>query len=407
MSRWWKGVALVAAWLGLVPMATAQSCCGGLTPSPVGAARMPEPQPCGPTPPAPNLIPGPLSPELAPPGPPDCLSLPANHNGAFQCENYPPEEAIYASLGAQWLQRQRLGKGAIAVVDPQDLDTGIIQPGVHHDIAARFNDVIPTMTGGVRATIGYLCNDQSIELTGFYIFQKTATLDTILRGRLDAFFFNPPLGFEGDNGLWTQADRVTTTLSNLVGNLELNYRRWNVATTGLEVILGLRFFHVEESLGVFTDDDGLTVVDVNGNPDPRRQATYGVDVTNNIIAPQFGVEYNLGVLKWLSVGSSAKAAVGPDFIHVRTSLVRGDGFKGFDTSRNAIRLSSIFDLGAFLDVHLTERLRFRAGYNAIWLVGFATSIDQLDFNLANPTGQKRYDGSTLFHGPMLELQFLF
>jgi hypothetical protein len=411
MSRWWKGVALVAAWLGLVGTGRAQSCGCGI-PSPVGAARMPEPVSCGPAAPAPpgpppNLIPGPLTPEIAPPGPPDCLSLPANHTGAFQCENFPPEEAIYASIGTQWLQRQTLGKGAVAVVDPDNLKNGIIRPGIHHDVAERFNDVTPAMAPGFRGTLGYLCNDQSFEVTGFYIMPKSSSFTAGLRGRLDAFFVNPPLGFEGDNGMWKHADLITTTLTSTLGNIEVNYRRWNVGITGFEMVLGVRYFHSHENLGIFTGDDDLTIIGFNGKPDPTKEATYNINLTNNLIAGQFGLEYTTHVLKWLSAGTTAKAGLGPDIIHVRTSLTRGDGFVGFDTSRTATRLGGIADLGAFLDIALLERARLRAGYNIMWLVGVATTIDQGDFNLAHTMGHTNYNGSTMYHGPMLELQFLF
>src|SRR5262249_43074988 len=77
MLKKWMGVALLAGWLGLTAQARAQ-----YLPSPVGAARIPEPLPCGPTAPVPNLVPGPLNPLDAPKGPPDCLSLPAGINNA-------------------------------------------------------------------------------------------------------------------------------------------------------------------------------------------------------------------------------------------------------------------------------------------------------------------------------------
>jgi hypothetical protein len=54
-----------------------------------------------------------------------------------------------------------------------------------------------------------------------------------------------------------------------------------------------------------------------------------------------------------------------------------------------------------------ERLRLRGGYQAFWLTNIATSQDQVDFNLANTGGRKNYTGSTFYHGPMVELQFLF
>jgi hypothetical protein len=65
MSRWWMSGALIAAMWGVGAPAPAQ-----YMPTQVGAARMCEPIPCGPSTCSPNLVPGPISPQAAPPGPP-------------------------------------------------------------------------------------------------------------------------------------------------------------------------------------------------------------------------------------------------------------------------------------------------------------------------------------------------
>src|SRR5436190_1679326 len=68
LKHWW-GVALLAAWLSQASGARAQ-----YLPSELGATRMFDPEPVKPTKPLPNnLVPGPLTPDLAPPGPPDPL----------------------------------------------------------------------------------------------------------------------------------------------------------------------------------------------------------------------------------------------------------------------------------------------------------------------------------------------
>jgi hypothetical protein len=396
-------VAVVAAWLGLGLAARAQ-----YLPSPVGAARMPEPLPCGPSsnPPPPKLVPGPISPEAAPPGPADCLSLPANHSSAFQCEHYATEEAFYLSLGSQALQRQKLGKGWVAVIDPTDLKTGITNTR-NAPIAQRFEDLSPDMNFGVGGTAGYLWGNQAVELTAFYLFPRDAFLQTDRRGRLDIPFSNPPLGFEGDNGLWAHADRVRTTLNQSQLSAELNYRYWNAGVLGWECTAGIRYFDVLESLNIFTGDDDLSFLDVNGNPDPQRQATYRAEVHNRIVAPQLGLEYSTPLCCWLWVGWSGKVALGPNFIDTRVRLTRGDGFRAFDTTRSTTAFGQVYDVGMHLDLHLLERLRVRAGYNALWLVGVATSVDQVDFNLQNTAGRQNKTGSIFYHGPMVELQLLF
>ena len=94
MKTCWKCVGVAAAWLGLGVAVQAQQ----EIPSPVGAARMIEP--LGYTPkPQPDLVPGPLTPQVAPPGPPDSLALPSGHSSAFQLENYATESALYRAPG--------------------------------------------------------------------------------------------------------------------------------------------------------------------------------------------------------------------------------------------------------------------------------------------------------------------
>jgi hypothetical protein len=403
--RWTWGVALVAGLLGPKGVALAQ-CCPAI-PSPVGAARMPEPLPCGDGP-TPNLVPGPISPLSAPPGPCDALSLRADHTSAFQCENFPPECHCYFHIGAQGLVRgDHLGGGAIAVLDPQNLDTGN-SPPAGSPVVQRFKDIGQNVNIGVRATVGYMWNDsQAIEFSGFYIPAAYNTVDTINAGRIDAFFQNAPLGFEGDNGLWLQADRLKTTFTQRVLGAELNYRCCNKAFTDVELLIGVRYIDVRENLNIYTGDDDLTSLDVNGNPDPTLQATYFIETLNRIVAPQMGLEYALPCTCYFTFGVSAKAAAGVNFIEVETKLNRGDGFEGFHTRRTTSGFGQIYDVGAFVDFHLLERARLRLGYNALWLVGVATAVDNLDFDLSNPGGRQNKTGSMFYHGPMVELQFLF
>jgi hypothetical protein len=409
MIRRWMGAAVVAGWLGLGAAAHAQ-----YLPSTAGAARiMPEPLPCGPgggPPPAPspNLIPGPLSTGTAPPGPGPDLSLPANHMSAFQCENWPPECAFYAHIGGLALQRQQLGKGAVAVFDNQSmgLDTGLPAPP-NSPVAERFKDVHPGMDWGFGGTVGYIFGDQAVELTAWGTFARSQSLQVDNPGNIDVFFFNPPLGFEGDNGLWLQADRVITTFQSYLINGELNYRCWNGGIHGLEFIAGVRYLDQREKLSVFTSDDDLTLEAAGLNPDPRRNATYAVAAHNHILAPQIGVEYTFPLRCWLWFGFDGKAGVGPNWANTTITLDRGDGFNGINDHRNHVGVSEVFELGAHLDFHILERLRVRAGYQAFWLAGVATSQDQIDFNLASPGGRQNYNGSMFYHGPMVELQFLF
>jgi hypothetical protein len=250
-------------------------------------------------------------------------------------------------------------------------------------------------------------DSQAIELTGFYIPPAYNSIESDIPGQIDVFFHNAPLGFEGDNGLWLQADRLHTTFTQRLYGAELNYRCCNKAFTDVELLFGVRYIDVRENLNIFTGDDDLTNLDVNGNPDPTLQATYFIETINRIIAPQLGLEYAFPCTCYFTFGVSAKGAWGVNFSEVETKLNRGDGVEGFHTRRTTSGFGQIYDVGAFLDFHLLERARLRFGYNALWLVGVATAVDNLDFDLSNPSGRQNKTGSMFYHGPMVEFQFLF
>src|SRR5205823_2282783 len=142
-------------------------------------------------------------------------------------------------------------------------------------------------------------------------------------GRLDVPFTPtfptvPYIGFEGNHGIFLQTDVVRTTVFTQVANAELNYRLWNSGITGFECLLGLRYAQVRDGLSIYAGDDDIAFHDVNGRPDPKREATYMTDVKNRIIAAQVGAEYQAALpgkyLQWISLGGTAKAAVGGNFL---------------------------------------------------------------------------------------------
>lgn len=424
----------------------------GTYPSPVGAARMPEPIPCGPSaaptppPPAqPNLIPGPISPQAAPMGPPDCLSLPADHSSAFQCENYVPESGMYFSIGPMALQRNHMGAGDIAVYNARALGQPIgpilpnpfLPPPAGTMTALSFNSVQPALSLGLTGTAGYLWDQQAIEFSSFYIWENDATAFVNAPRQLDTLFFNPPLTFLGD-GLWRRADQVSETLGSSLFSAEANYRRWNSAYAGLEFLAGMRFIRQNDILGITTQGTSV-IANSLGLPTPGRDmAMYQVICHNNIVAPQLGLEYNYTLCRWLTLEAMGKGAWGVNYLTSDVSLTRGDGLTAFDTMRHATVFAQVYTLGGFGTINILEKLRLRLGFTATWMTGVATANDQVDFNLmgfearrafglsglfnsltsgnlkdiANvqqqiPHGHQSNNGSLLYFGPQIEMQFFF
>jgi hypothetical protein len=501
-------VAVVAASLTVGMPARAQD--SGHIPSPVGAARtLPEPLPCGPAPscqpPPPNLIPGPISPQAAPMGPADCLSLPGDHSSAFQCENCVEDSYLYFGSGMTWLARQRLGAGGIAVFDPGLRGSGIPVSDLVNDptfdqtvrsvlpllsptqqtqvrnlaadvgqslnaplrvfldavnanpvaksglpalpnspLAEQFNNLVPRMAPGINGTIGWLWGDVAFEYTGYYIFQNDRSIHTTSPAGIDVFFYNPPPGFEGARGsMWLQADRLATTFGSYLWNNEFNFRMWDKAIQGWELLLGVRYLEQRERLSIFTDDSG-------GSSDLTQMATYTSQTFNHIVAPQVGAEYSVPLIGRFILGLSGKVALGANFADTRVTLMRADGYTGFDTTHSQTAFSQIYEMGAYTEYSILQRLRFRVGYNAMWLLGIGTAVDQVDFNLrGNPNfpnsglpavtdhqsalrnflvnqlrlgetngatpeqirleqhGMNNFSGSVFYHGPTFELEFLF
>jgi hypothetical protein len=292
------------------------------------------------------------------------------------------------------------------VRDPFNLDTGFPPPR-NAPLAQDFNDLEPNFAWGVRSTVGYFFGCGAVELSGYYIFENDSSVQTSEIGRLDSFFFNPPLGFEGDNGMWLQDDIVRTRLKTAVGSAEANFRWWWGNAYNVSYTLGVRYLDLYERFSYFTGDDDLTVRDVNGNPDPTRQATYTSTAHNHIVAPQVGLEWNQPICEWLAFSVAAKGAWGVNFVDFDTRLKRGDGFVGFDGRSSDTTFSHLYELGVFADFRLMDNMRLRTGYNLLWAVDVAEAAEQYDYNLANHEGRRNEHGDIFYHGPSVELLLLF
>ncbi len=342
------------------------------------------------------------------------LALPADLPNAW-CDDQPHEPpACYGSVGYMGLRRERLGHSAVAVFDFQSggIDTGLLPPR-NSPLAGNFNDIDPRLSSGVRTSIGYHWDNYAIEASGFYIGQTSASRTFASLGRFDTFFnvngnfFSFPLGFEGDNGMWLQDDIIRLRLQTAVGSAEANFRYWPKDAANHSWSVGVRYLDIYERFGFYTGDDDLTVIGINGSPDPTRQALYLVTSHNHIVAPQLGWEGNWPLSCWMAISVMAKGAWGVNFVDVDTLLRRGDGFVGFAGHRSETIFSHLYELGLYLDFSLAERVRLRAGYNFLWAVDVAEAVDQFDFNLANQQGRRDNHGSIFYQGPVVEMHFLF
>ncbi len=401
MKTWWMGAGLLAAWAATAGVGHAQAQLS----TPYGAARFPDPLPCGDN--NPPLTPGPLTPLQAPPGPPDELSLPNNVTNANPCtEPYERDVGVYFQAGALGLQPNRLGHQPIAVLTPDRLKDGTPPtPGL--PVVLDSSNVPTTLMWGVQGTIGYEDENRAIELTGFYLFQRTFGAQAIVPGQLDTLFINAPFGFSGDNGLFLHDDELNLARTTQIANGEVNFRYNDLAVTSIELILGVRYMYVDSSYGIDVGQDNITFPLINGSADPLREAAYRVSTQVNFLGPQAGFEYNHQFLPWLSAGMNAKAALGAAYVNYRESLIRGDGFVGFDRTSHDTTFMQVYELNAFVEVHFSDRIQIRGGYKTMWLLNCSNPQDQVDFNLATQQNMQKSTGDLFLQGPTLELGFYF
>lgn len=339
------------------------------------------------------------------------LSLPSYIRNASD-PPYAPDHGFYTYIGALGLQRKRMGHGVIAVQDPNNVDSGIPPaPRPILPVEQTFNYVNPSLTWGVAATIGCYFEGSALEFSGFFLPESRSLYETLDPGRIDVLFFNPPVGFQGNNGLWLQADRLRTTLLTQLANGEANFRLWmddnEMLVTWPELIIGLRYFDSQETLEIFTDDEGASFVDRNGNPDPRRQATYSVRAHNRLIAPQLGFLWRHDLFMCLNCYFGVKGAWGVNFSEVDVKLQRGDGLIGFDTSRSHTMFSQLYEIGVGLEFRPWECVRIRGGYSMLWLLQAPEAVGQVNFDLTATKGRRKDNGNTFYGGPLVDLQLQF
>jgi hypothetical protein len=432
MRRWWTAAALVA--LGLAGQARAQMPgpppgAGGpmpMVPHPGGGGPGPMLPPQGGggppmSPPAFASDPTPLpGPQFCPPGggekePDSPFSLPNDGSPNAFSDGDPavvPGSGVFVNIGWMALQRQSLDNSPLVFKDP-----GFFAPGIPVNVDSGINpigkgnappgfgtqDTHPNWNNGIRASVIWREGYNAFELAGFYLFQTSRGSSVAAPGQLDLPFnnFPTPIGFQGDNFLWLQADRVMTTLQTSLASGEGNYRL--LVAPGFEWLIGVRYLDLRERFSILTDDDGLTVKPLN----PALIATVSAVTHNRILAPQLGFEYERALVFWLTLGLTGKAAWGVNFLDVQNSLTRGDGKEGPGASNSATTFSHLYEIAAWGTLSITQQWRVKAGYSALWVVNIPEAAQQINFNLGAPGGHRSNTGSILWHGPMVEMQFAF
>ncbi len=268
-------------------------------------------------------------------------------------------------------------------------------------------DVQTPYSWGPRASVGFHYGDSTVEFSGFYLPNQGSTFELIETGRIDLpfAFFGNPTELNANAGVWLQADRIRVTFETEMAGAEGNYRY--TSGNNFEWIIGVRYLDMAERFSIFVDDE------IGGDvfEDPTMQATYTTRTHSRILAPQLGGEGGFFLCPWVAVGGMCKGAWGVNFTEIDTAVFRGDDLIPRTRPRTSVssnQFSQIYEINLFADFLCGSRCFFRAGYQALWLVGVPEAVDQINFNVFDLTSNSgRTAGTIFYHGPMLTFNLRF
>jgi hypothetical protein len=313
-------------------------------------------------------------------------------------------------VGGIGMQRQPVGNKVLGFLDPgvningtqTFANTGLLPPAGTPAVL-NTHDLSPDMQLGIRAGLVWREPEWGFEVCGFYVPNNTTSTTAAVPARIDLGFnfFPTPIGFTPGNGLWLQDDVATLRLTTRLWDGEANFR-WCTAKN-FDWILGVRFVDYRESLDLLTEQSVLRT----GVIDPNTTADIAWNVQSRIVAAQIGFETEQQLTERIAFGAMGKGGAGANFTSFDHTLTRGDGFQGPGYHHTATQVSQVYEISAYLDFTITEQWRVRAGYQGLWLVDVPLATDQINFDLNNTGAPFNRNGSVFYHGPIVEVQFVF
>lgn len=286
-----------------------------------------------------------------------------------------------------WLQRDRWEGSTLATsgsggsIDAEDLDS-------QTEIGARF-------------TVGqYLGTDQMWEVSGWWVSDMGRSRELAGPFNVNMPVYNHPFSFDdfATDVSYLDIDYVTD-----VAGVEGIKRTW--LTPGCSALpcagslrvgteIGLRYLNVDEEFSIFSQ--------YGPSPAPNgfQDFDYLTDTDNHIIAGLFGIVGAWDIYPGLRVEGLLRYSSGLNIIETHARLKERTGNVAFSKERDDVEWSYIVELGIMGTWQFHEHMAVRAGYQMLYLVGYAGAVDQFSFNLARP-GQYDDDNSLILHGPML------
>ena len=179
-------------------------------------------------------------------------------------------------------------------------------------------------------------------------------------------------------------------------SLELVTKRW-----GWDVISctsGIRYIDVDEEFELYSIDTDESIGHLQMN------------TQNKALGYQLGVDVYYPVGRW-TMEANLKGSVNANLARGQFRLENGGPWPDFGTlygnDFTTVRFSGLVELGYHMNYQLSERIKLRAGYEAIFLYGMAAAVEQLrDGTLQVNTGTHADTERWVnYHGGTFGLEF--
>ena len=247
---------------------------------------------------------------------------------------------------------------------------------------------------GGRITAGRLFDcTNGIEgvYTGPYKWRRGSTRTD--PGNVDSRFFPNGGLTAADIGTFTDADQQVQTYEAQFSSYEINRTWWTWDV--LQTMVGLRYIDYEEDYALSSAKGGVGA------------GLFQSNVNNSAIGPQIGALLMRPASLRANYGVRGKAAVFANFDEVNTFLSDAGATRLFNND-NSVDFAGLIEMGIFANYQIVPSVRLTAGYEFMYLPGFATVPGQ-NYTLLSPgTGSSvENDDEVFLHGGSVGVQILY
>ena len=192
---------------------------------------------------------------------------------------------------------------------------------------------------------------------------------------------------------FNDADQHVQTYQAQFSSYEINRTWWTWDV--LQTMVGLRYVDYQEDYALSTANGGV------GN------GLFQSSIINRAVGPQIGAQLIRPASLRANYGFKGKAAVFANFDEA-SAFMSNAGNLVLNANKNTVDLAGLVEAGMFANYQIVPSVRLTAGYDFMYLPGFATVPGQDYTSITPNTGTSIRNGDQVFlHGGSVGVQILY